>query len=408
MAQELGFDPELPELGRLFDLAAVGRLFEDGVLSKERPARVRSCKLQDTKYQPGRCCVTTYVLQTEGEGGAGQTIGVAELGPAGLALRLYDEDPRLPALAEAADVARMATRFAALLGSVVISCAVVPVRYRPGARCVFRYEVQTHRGGRVVFGKLMGDGGAELAATVGALHRASQERPGMPRVLPVLAYWPELGMLAQDEVSGRAELNDLAFSPEVPAETRERWLRDAGARLAALHALTGIDAPARTAADDMDELREYVAPMRAADPALAARYEGAVGRLAELAGQRDEPPAVASHGAFRTDQFMIAGDELVMIDLDGFCWANPARDLGNFLAYLDWKAIRQPQRAELIRQAAGLLLEGYRGAGGTVDEGWLELYRADSLLKIAGRRYRSLTVKEWGLVPQLLDAAERR
>ena len=33
-----------------------------------------------------------------------------------------------------------------------------------------------------------------------------------------------------------------------------------------------------------------------------------------------------------------------------------------------------------------------------------ELTRGD-LLKIAGRRYRSLTVPEWPLVPALLDAA---
>jgi hypothetical protein len=405
MPHDLGFDPLLPDLPRAFDTVAVGRLFEERWLAEGRPARVRSCKLQDVKYQPGRRCVTTYLLRAEGAAGAGQTIGVAEVTPAGLAYREYDEDPALPALREAADVGRMAPRFAALLRAVVTDCLVTPVRYRPGARCVFRYEVQTRRGRQVIFGKLLGQGAEELAATLTALHRASERAPAMPRVLPPLAVWPELGMLAQAEVAGGAELNDLAFSSDVDDAVRERWLRDAGARLAGLHALTGVTGPPRSAGDDIDELREYLAPMAAADPALAARYGTAVTRLDERARGRNEP-AAASHGAFRTDQFMIEDGQLVMIDLDGFCRANPARDVGNFLAYLCWKAIRQPQRQAIIDQAGELFMEGYRGGGGVVDPGWLAFYQADSLLKIAGRRYRSLTVREWPLVPRLLDAAD--
>jgi len=117
---------------------------------------------------------------------------------------------------------------------------------------------------------------------------------------------------------------------------------------------------------------------------------------------------VASHGAFRTDQFMIENGELVMIDLDGFCWANPARDLGNFMAYLRWKAIRKPHDAAFIEHVGQLFLQGYRAAGCAIDAGGLARYTADSLLKVAGRRYRSLTAKEWHLVPLLIDAAEER
>lgn len=406
MTELLGFDPLLPDLPLVHDLAAVGRLFEGRWEAEGRPAQVRSAKLQDVKYQPGRRCVATYALGTEGAGGDWQTIGVVELTPDGPACRLYDDDPQLPAIREAADPARMAPRFAGLLGGVVTSCDAAPVRYRPGVRCVFRYEVETRRTRQVVFGKLLGAGASELVATLEALHRASRERPAMPRVLPPVAYWPELGLVAQAEVAGRAELNDLAFRAEGDAAAREGWLRDAGARLAALHALTEVAGPRRSMQDDLDELREYVAPVAAADEALARRYGAALERLAAQIGGRDEPALVASHGAFRTDQFMIDGDQLVMIDLDGFCWANPARDVGNFGAYLRWKAVRQPHNTALIARAGELFVEGYRAAGGAVDAGWLAAYQADSLLKIAGRRYRSLTVKEWPLVPRLLEAAE--
>jgi hypothetical protein len=96
---------------------------------------------------------------------------------------------------------------------------------------------------------------------------------------------------------------------------------------------------------------------------------------------------------------------LVMIDLDGFCLAPAPRDVGNFLAYLDWKEIRRPDQAAMIDLAHEAFLDGYQADNNVLDEAWLALYRAASLLKIAGRRYRSLSTKEWPLTPQLLEKA---
>jgi aminoglycoside phosphotransferase (APT) family kinase protein len=114
----------------------------------------------------------------------------------------------------------------------------------------------------------------------------------------------------------------------------------------------------------------------------------------------------AGHGAMRTDQFLIDGGSggLVLIDLDGVCLAEPARDLGNLLAYLDWKAIRRPADAAWVERAGAAFQAGY-ATGRSVPADRVAVYRAGSLLKIAGRRYRSLTVPEWPLVPALLDAA---
>jgi len=406
MNHTFDFDPQLPALPLAFDLAAVARLFAGQWPGAEAgPIEITKCKPQDTKYQPGRRCATTYALTVTRPGApAESTIGVLEITPAGPAHRLYDDDPKLPWLALATNPQVIRERFGTLLGTPVEDCAVAPVRYRPGVRCVFRYDLRTAVGKPTFFGKLIGLGAEDSMATIAALHNARASFPDLPRVLPPLAYWPELHMLVQAEVAGGAELNDLAFDPAEDAATRERWLRDAGARLAGLHGCDVVG-PTRTMVDDLDELREYIAPIAAVDPALADRYAAAVEQLAG-ASANGEPARVASHGAFRTDQFMIENGELVMIDLDGFCWANPARDLGNFMAYLRWKAIRKPHDAAFIEHVGQLFLNGYHAAGRTVDEGWLTRYTADSLLKVAGRRYRSLTTKEWHLVPLLIDAAE--
>jgi hypothetical protein len=406
MDDPYAFDSQLPDLALAFDRDGVARLFEQRWPGPGHPPRVSNVKPQDTKYQPGRRCVTTYQLLAERAGSPPQpTIGVVEVTPQGLGLRLYDDDPRLPWLAAAADTAAMRERFAALLADLAVdSCAITPVRYRAGVRCVFRYDVTTAAGPRVFFGKLLAEGGDQLLATVGALHAASAADRRLPRIPQPLAYWPDIHMLVQPEVAGGAELNDLAFDPAQDASTRERWLWAAGARLAGLHAAQ-VAGPPRTLADDLDELREYIAPIAQADAALARRYTAAVERIAEQSGG-DTAPAVATHGAFRTDQYLIENDELVMIDLDGFCWGEPERDLGNFLAYLHWKAIRKPADAPLIERAGEVFMEGYRSSAPAPRPRRLAIYEADSLLKIAGRRYRSLTIKEWRLVPRLVEAAE--
>jgi Ser/Thr protein kinase RdoA (MazF antagonist) len=114
---------------------------------------------------------------------------------------------------------------------------------------------------------------------------------------------------------------------------------------------------------------------------------------------------VASHGALRTDQFLIDGRDLVLIDLDSYCWATPGRDMGNLLAYLDWRAIRRPEDATLVDEARHAFLEGYAAVAPLPDSPWLAAFRAGSMLKIAGRRLRSLSFEEWELLSKLLDAA---
>src|SRR6266540_2224139 len=367
MDHPLDFDPQLPDLRLAFDRDLVIQLFEQHwPPTAAPPQKILSCRLRDTKYQPATRCLATYDLALElADGAMRQTIGVVEVNPTGLAHRLYNDDPKLPWLLPAADPIGMRERFATLLDA------------------------------------------DRFMITVTALHHASLELPDMARLLAPLAYWPDVHMLVQPEVAGRAELNDLAFDPATNSTARERWLRDAGRRLAGLHSVANVDGPPRTLDDDLSELEEYIAPMEIVDAQLAERYTGAIVAIRELARARTESAPVASHGAFRTDQFMIEDDRLVMIDLDGFCWSSPARDIGNYMAYLRWKTIRQPGRAALIEQAGQLLRAGYQVLRQLPDPHWQAIYEADSMLKIAGRRFRSLTTKEWYLVPALIDGARQ-
>ena len=417
MPAALDFDPALPAL------PAAVRPAEAAALLAARGHEVGELRRQDVKYLPLTRCVTSWAV-TLGEAGgrAERTVAAVVVTPEGASLRFPDEDEGLPGLAEALDARRMLARLAERVlapggqvlepggqvlapGERVLGCAATPVRYKFGTRCTIRYDLRTHAGVRTLYGKLVAGGWGARPGILAALRRAASADPAMPEILPVVAHWPDLRLLVQPAAEQATELNQRAFDPAVPAAARDGWLAAAGCHLAALHAcrLPGVALPAAGA--DLDELRACAAPMAQAAPELARRYESVIGLLDRRAGAEPPEPAVTSHGAFRTDQLLIAGQRQVMIDLDTACRSEPARDLGNLLAYLDWKAIRRPALLPLAERAGRVLLHAYADARPAPAESRLALQRATSLAKIAGRRYRSLTVEEWPLVPRLLDAA---
>lgn len=419
------FDRQLPNLSLAFDLKAVAKLFKRRWPRRESTAHpqpsVKNCHLQDIKYQPAKHCVTTYKLSLAQPGAnPWQTIGVIKNSPAGLTHSLFDDDPQLPWLTSALNPEAMLERFARSFipegtssqrTETIEACVITPIRYKPGSRCTLHYNLQTTSGQQVFFGKTLARNSDQLMKVTTSLYQTSQVVPAMPRIAQLLTYWPEIRMVVQSAISGGTELNDCAFDTTKDGSIREKWMHAAGIHLAALHTYAQASGPQRNLEDDLGDLGAYHSPISIIAPTLATQFERAIAEIKALAHGQAEPDLVASHGAFRTDQFMIKDDHFVLIDLDSFCWANPARDIGNFLAYLEWKAIRQPHQAAFIQRAQEAFLNGYLSAkppcgvkGPTLDISWLRGYQAISMLKIIGRRFRNLNYKEWHLTSQLLDA----
>lgn len=411
-------DPALPALALSFDTNAIAQLFTErwaSVTTTEPCAAVvHNCRLQEIHYQPAMHCIGTYELNLQGpDRTLHSTIGVVEVRPEGYRSRLYIQDERLPWLTAASDPQVIQARLQPFFPDLHAT-QVTPVRYKPGSRCVLRYQLEHATHQTVLFGKLLAQDSADLCNTFRLLAQAGRGNPHLPRVAQVVAYWDDWQMLVQSAVDG-VELHQFAFDGAVSSALRQVWFRRVGEALAALHSCTTLPGPSRTLATDLRELHEYQRLMARINPHLASRYATAVAHLDHLAQRCSEPRPVPSHGALRTDQFLLAQDplaarpttqaQLVMIDLDSFCWANPARDLGNFLAYLGWKAIRQPQFAAFIALAQQGFCQAYRATGVVFEQGWLAIYQALSMLKIMGRRFRSLSYQEWPFTERLLNTA---
>ncbi|TMA42273.1 MAG: hypothetical protein E6J83_11945 [Deltaproteobacteria bacterium] len=401
-ADYVSIDPALPRLGTAFDLPAVSALYEEWW--GQPGLRVRARKVHGVEYQPSARCVVTHELVVERGGDEPlETIGVVDVRPAELALRAFYEDPALPWLADAADPEKVDRHLRTLeLAPQAPIVRAVPVRYKAGSRCLLRFDLQAGSVPRALYGKVLAMDGYRLSRTLSAL-RDIGHGPETPRILQPLDYSPDLHMFLLPALAGSVEFHEIAFDPTVASAARLEWMWKAGAVLAGLHAVRVPVGPSRRLADDARDLVRFSTPVASAAPALALPFDEAIGWLAAVTNE--EPPPVASHGAFRTDQLLVQGDEPLMIDLDRLCGANPARDVGNFLAYLRWKAIRQPHHSSFIEAAIRSFLEGYGSVRTPPDERWTARYEAGAMLKIAGRRFRNLDVREWALVPRLLEEA---
>ncbi len=400
----LGLDRGLPQLAAAFDLPAVSRLYEERWRGRARPGLgVRARKVHDVAYQPSARCVVAHELTVQrGRDEPVETIGVVDVRPAGVGLRVFHEDPDLPWLADAADPEKVRRHLRALglaPGSRVVR--VIPVRYKPGSQCLLRFDLEAGSVPGALYGKVLAIDGYRLSRTLSAL-RAIVGGRTPPRVLQPLGYVSDLHMLLLPAVAG-SEFHSLAFDTTLASEARLQWMRKAGAVLAGLHAAPVPAGPARRITDDAAYLARFSTPVAKTALSLALSFDEAIRRLDSAT--HEEAPAVPSHGSFRSDQLLIEGGEPLMIDLDGLCRANPARDVGNFLAYLRWKSIREPHHSSFIEAAIPSFLAGYGSVLALPDEGWTARYQAGSMLKIAGRRFRRLDVGEWALVPQLLDEA---
>jgi aminoglycoside phosphotransferase (APT) family kinase protein len=314
-------------------------------------------------------------------------------------------DPLLPGLTLALDPATISghLRRAGLAGAVL---EAEPVRYRPGLRCTIRYRQSTAAGHRDLYGKVFATGASQIAHTSAALARASTADTRLPLMMPVVAMVDELSLVVYEACAGALEFHPVAVDDRVASRTRcDRWIA-VGRAVAALHASTLASLPPYRSENDLAELAAGQRAMAHHDDALARRFGATVDQLARhLAGDTNQTGP--THGALRTDQILLAGKRVALLDLDGACLANPARDLGNLIAYLEWKVVRGVATAPTVAAGINHLLTGYADGGGATAADALACYRAAAMLKIVARRFIGEQTAEWELARQLQTAAEQ-
>jgi aminoglycoside phosphotransferase (APT) family kinase protein len=348
-------------------------------------AVVDGVRVGSVLYRPDGSCTLRYLVRLST--GRHRTLLVeVPRSATDIVIRPFPADPGLPTLPVAVDPALMRPVLGRVLpgtgGERAIGRCTVDVVHHPRqGRCVLRYRLSPGAGGAgelrhpVVFGKVYGDDDAAGAAAA-ALRLLRQELARLPRPARVtvprsLAVVPSLRLGLVEAVPGRPlrpyAAGDGASASVLPLPDA---VRTAARTAAALH-LCGLPAaplPARDLAAEIVATERDIAQLEPVWPDVATRLRPAVSRAIELTD--DHPDATASvgwplapvlaHGDFTPSQMLLDGSAgAAVVDVDTVCVAEPALDVGRFLAYLHVAARRsRAEPADLTR----LFLESYLAA----------------------------------------------
>jgi hypothetical protein len=357
--------------------------------------------------------------------------GAAAVERLGLALSVFPVDGELPTLVEATDPERMiAILSRALPDAAAGACTVVGCRVRRGHygrrhRCVLRYDVDTRAAHTVqpgrasVYGKVASDDrGAVAGPVLRALRDSLDEQAPRARVnLPrSLGFHPELRLALFDAIPGAPLIGRLVKArvrgddgraPE--GLTLEQSLDAAASAAARIHETAAGLGPRRLFSDELRALQAGSDRVGRLAPELAVRLRGVLSNVSARAATSDALGARLCHGDFSHTQLLFDGTRCGVVDFDTIGRAEPALDVGHFLAYLRLAVAKAAGGNGVVDRAddlASVFVDAYGSESGLPQARLREratLYEALSLVRLAVHSAQKLKARRLRQVMRLLE-----
>ena len=339
---------------------------------------------------------------------------VAQIEALSMVIHAFPIDGDLPILVDVTDRHSVPGLMAEMLPEaragrfIPRDCQVELAHYGRQHRCTLRYTL-TDGGAeqRVVYGKIAADGsGARTGPAIGALRDRLDS--GEVNIPAVLAFRPDIQLLLLEAIPGKPQVArllkaQLAGTPVSGALTLEDAIAACGRIAAAMHA-TGIELGRRRAIEDeLDWLARSIQALARVAPELGARLQNWLAEATAAAGRAAPLPLCFGHGDFTYTQLIFDRASSGLVDFDTICQAEPALDLGQFLAYQRLGILKDQRRdAPMPAEATELLCERFLEAyiarrGATLESerqlrDRVALYEILMLLRLAIHSWQKLKV----------------
>lgn len=338
-----------------------------------------------------------------------------------LTLSAFPIDGLIPTLVDATDPRKIASLLAetlpeALTGEFSIKAVrLLPAHYGRYKRCVLRYSVegiQTQTQSpqdTTVYGKVDADGlGGSTVPIISAL-REKLQKPNVPyrfRVPHSLGYFPDLQLLLMEALPGKPFFKELlktwggniregGTEQTSPGNevTLEKAVRTCALIAATLHSSNIKLGRPTTLEMQVAKLQDSADVLYQVFPELGAQVKSWIDQTVEFSQAYAAMPLCFSHGDFTYTQLIFDGKEGGLVDFDTMCQAEPAQDLGHYLAYQRLNIIKDqdpnaPFAPEAIERLCALFLDTYieTSKGWIADEallrGRVAIYELISLIRL--------------------------
>jgi phosphotransferase family enzyme len=311
-----------------------------------------------------------------------------------MTLSVFPIDGMIPTLVDVTDPNRIAeilskTLPETLSGEFVIeNVQLLLAHYGRYKRCVLRYSVDGKQTAtqspqnETVYGKIDADGlGNQIGPIIDALREALQE-PNLLyrfRVPRSLGYFPDLQLLLMEALPGKPFFKPLlkawiennnhqtAANESLPHEEDARLdkaIQTCSLIAATLHS-SNIKLGRQTTLEmQVAKLQESADVISQVYPELGAQINSWIQQTVDFAKAYPAMPLYFSHGDFTYTQLIFDGKEGGLVDFDTMCQAEPAQDLGHYLAYQRLNIIKDqdpnaPFAPEAIEHLCALFLDTY-------------------------------------------------
>ena len=315
-----------------------------------------------------------------------------------MALSVFPIDGLIPTLVEATDPNKIASILAetlpeALSGEFLIQdVQLVLAHYGRYERCVLRYSIagmqtstQTPHS-TTVYGKVDAEGLGGLTLSILSALRERLDEPEIPyrfRIPHALGYFPDLKLLLMEALPGKPFFKELLKTWSADPDpthanvntaqesemTLEQAVRTCALIAATLHSSDIQLGSPKTLEMQVAQLRDETQRVGRTFPELRAQIESWIDETVAFSEAYPTMPLCFSHGDFTYTQLIFDGRNGGLVDFDSICQAEPAQDLGHYLAYQRLNIIKNqdpdiPIAPEAIERLYSLFLDTYIDAAG--------------------------------------------
>ena len=339
-----------------------------------------------------------------------------------MTLSVFPIDGMIPTLVEATDPHQIARLLGETLPEAVSGEFLVKdvhldlAHYGRYERCVLRYSIDGMQTAKqtpqqiTIYGKVDAVGLGSLTVSIISALRERLQEPEVPyrfRIPDVLGYFPELKLLLMEALPGKPFFKELLktwtgkygqsggndSTLQESEITLEQAVRSCALIAATLHGSNIKLGPPRTLDIQVAELREETKAIGRTFPELRAQIDSWINEVLTFSQLYPPMPSCFSHGDFTYTQLIFDGSSGGLVDFDSICQAEPAQDLGHYLAYQRLNIIKDqdpnaPIPPEAIEYLCSLFLDTYVDAsrGWIADEGQLRgrvaVYELISLIRL--------------------------
>jgi hypothetical protein len=307
-----------------------------------------------------------------------------------MAVAVFPIDGLNPTLVEATDPSIIAGILAEALPEVrsgqfiIQGVRLLLAHYGRYKRCVLRYSIEALQSDTqtlqniTVYGKVDADGlGGTTVPIISAL-RESLQKPEVLyrfRIPHSLGYFPDLKLLMMEALPGKPFFKELLKTWKVDdganqvtsqegGVTLEQAVRTCALIAATLHSSKIKLGPATNLEMQVAKLRDETDVLSYVYPELGAQIDSWISQTVEFGRAYPAMPVCFSHGDFTYTQLIFDEKNGGLVDFDSICQAEPAQDLGHYLAYQRLNIIKDqdpnfPFPPGAIERLCALFLDTY-------------------------------------------------